>query len=59
MSDDEDLQRTVDEAVGEMNERENVIVGEPMTVSDFAEMLKEAKEDYDNGDLEFEGDGDD
>lgn len=47
--DAEDVQRVVDEAVGEIGERENVVVGEPMSVAEFAEMMQEIKEAHENG----------
>ena len=45
IEDVEELQRAVDEAVGEAGLRDDVVVGEPMTVSEFAEMLEEMQEE--------------
>lgn len=44
----EDLQRVVDEAVGEADARDDVVVGEPMSLSEFVEMMKEIKEAQDD-----------
>jgi len=45
MTDDiRDLQRDVDEAVGELDERNNVVIGDPISLTELAEILRE----YDN-----------
>jgi hypothetical protein len=41
--DAEELQRKVDEAVGELGLRDEVVVGEPITVAEFAQMVKGMK----------------
>jgi len=49
----DELQARVDSAIGDMADdpdsdvtRENTFVGEPMTVSEFAEMMKEMKDEF-------------